>query len=92
MKNISRDWAAYRVLRYNVELVRHDFNASAPREVKMSEKLVSDLIEAAGGIVEHGTSREPLVAVVYRERYGGEWGLPKGKRKAGRIVARDGAS
>jgi 8-oxo-dGTP diphosphatase len=49
----------------------------------MSEKLVSDLIEAAGGIVEHGTSQEPLVAVAYRERYGGEWGLPKGKRKAG---------
>ena len=57
-----------------------------PREVKMSEKPVSDLIEAAGGIVEHGTSQEPLVAVVYRDRDGGkrEWGLPKGRRKVGK--------
>jgi 8-oxo-dGTP diphosphatase len=53
---------------------------ATPREVKMSEKLVADLIESAGGIVERGTSQEPLVAVVYRERYKG---LPKRKRKAG---------
>jgi ADP-ribose pyrophosphatase YjhB (NUDIX family) len=49
----------------------------------MSEKLVANFIEAAGGIVEHGTSQGPLVAVVYRDRDGGkgEWSLPKGDRK-----------
>ena len=42
-----------------------------------------EVIEAAGGIIECVTSEGPLVAVAYRERYGGEWGLPKGKRQAG---------
>jgi 8-oxo-dGTP diphosphatase len=49
----------------------------------MSEKLNFEVIEAAGGIIECATSEGPLVAVAYRERYGGEWGLPKGKRQAG---------
>ena len=49
----------------------------------MSAPLNTDVIEAAGGIVEAATSPGPLIAVVYRERYGGEWGLPKGKRQAG---------
>ena len=49
----------------------------------MSEKLNSEVIEAAGGIIECATSEGPLIAVAYRERYGGEWGLPKGKRQAG---------
>jgi hypothetical protein len=35
----------------------------------MSENLNTDVIEAAGGIVEQVTSQGPLVAVVYRERY-----------------------
>ena len=42
-----------------------------------------DVIEAAGGIVERHTSQGLLIAVIYRERYGGEWALPKGKRQAG---------
>jgi 8-oxo-dGTP diphosphatase len=48
----------------------------------MSEKLNSEVIEAAGGIVECATSEGPLVAVAYRKRYG-EWGLPKGRRQGG---------
>lgn len=49
----------------------------------MSEKLDAQVIEAAGGIVELDTSEGQRIAVIYRERYGGEWSLPKGKRKAG---------
>jgi 8-oxo-dGTP pyrophosphatase MutT (NUDIX family) len=49
----------------------------------MSGKLDGEVIEAAGGIVERDTSKGQRIAVVYRERYGGEWGLPKGKRRAG---------
>jgi ADP-ribose pyrophosphatase YjhB (NUDIX family) len=49
----------------------------------MSEKLNSEVIEAAGGIIECATSEGPLIAVANRERYGGEWGLPKSKRQAG---------
>jgi 8-oxo-dGTP pyrophosphatase MutT (NUDIX family) len=51
--------------------------------LEMSEKLDAKVIEAAGGIVERATSQGPLIAVVYRERYGDEWGLPKGKRQPG---------
>jgi 8-oxo-(d)GTP phosphatase len=40
-----------------------------------------DLIEAAGGIIERSTPEGPLIAVIYRQRYGGEWALPKGKRQ-----------
>jgi 8-oxo-dGTP diphosphatase len=49
----------------------------------MSGKLDGEVIEAAGGIVERDTSKGQRIAVIYRERYGGEWGLPKGKRRAG---------
>jgi 8-oxo-dGTP pyrophosphatase MutT (NUDIX family) len=49
----------------------------------MSEARDVKVIEAAGGIVERNTPGGPLIAVIYRERYGGEWGLPKGKREAG---------
>jgi 8-oxo-dGTP diphosphatase len=49
----------------------------------MPEKLDAEVIEAAGGIVERETSKGRRIAVIYRERYGGEWGLPKGKRQAG---------
>jgi 8-oxo-dGTP diphosphatase len=48
----------------------------------MSGKLDGEVIEAAGGI-ERDTSKGQRIAVIYRERYGGEWGLPKGKRRAG---------
>jgi len=51
--------------------------------MRLSEKFDADVIEAAGGIVELDTSKGRRLAVIYRERYGGEWGLPKGKRKAG---------
>jgi 8-oxo-dGTP diphosphatase len=49
----------------------------------MPDKLNFEVIEAAGGIVEQASSQGLLIAVVYRDRYGGEWGLPKGKRQAG---------
>lgn len=49
----------------------------------MFEKLSAEVIEAAGGVVERNTSEGVRIAIIYRERYGGEWGLPKGKRKAG---------
>ena len=49
----------------------------------MPEKSDSDVIEGAGGIVERDTSQGRLIAVIYRDRYGGEWALPKGKRKKG---------
>jgi 8-oxo-dGTP diphosphatase len=49
----------------------------------MSKKLTFQVIEAAGGIVERTSPQGPLIAVVYRDRYGGEWGLPKGKRQSG---------
>jgi 8-oxo-dGTP diphosphatase len=41
------------------------------------------VIEAAGGVVERETPDGKRYAVIYRERYGGEWGLPKGKRETG---------
>jgi 8-oxo-dGTP diphosphatase len=49
----------------------------------MSEKENTDVIEGAGGIVERHTPQGRVIAVIYRERYGGEWALPKGKRKTG---------
>ena len=49
----------------------------------MSEKLQADVIEAAGGIIVRDTSEGQRIAVILRERYGGEWGLPKGKRHGG---------
>jgi len=42
-----------------------------------------ELIVAAGGIVEQGTREGLKIAVIYRERHGGEWSLPKGKQDAG---------
>jgi 8-oxo-dGTP diphosphatase len=42
-----------------------------------------DVIEAAGGIVERPSPGGPVIAVIYRERYDGEWALPKGKRQPG---------
>ena len=48
----------------------------------MSERLNADVIEAAGGIVVRDTPEGPLIAVIYRKRYGPEWALPKGKRQA----------
>jgi 8-oxo-dGTP diphosphatase len=49
----------------------------------MSEQLSAEVIEGAGGIVELHDSGQTRIAVVYRERYAGEWGLPKGKRQPG---------
>jgi 8-oxo-dGTP pyrophosphatase MutT (NUDIX family) len=60
------------------------YNAIAiSRDAPMSERLNAEVIEAAGGIVVRDTPEGPLVAVIYRERYGPEWGLPKGKRQVG---------
>jgi 8-oxo-dGTP diphosphatase len=50
--------------------------ASSPESV-----IEGDVIEAAGGLVTRHEPGGPRIAVVYRERYGGEWGLPKGKRQ-----------
>jgi 8-oxo-dGTP pyrophosphatase MutT (NUDIX family) len=47
----------------------------------MPANLDAPVIEAAGGIVERGPKDAPSIAVIYRERYGPEWALPKGKRK-----------
>ena len=49
----------------------------------MLENLDAPVIEAAGGIVERSTPDGALIAVIYRERYGPEWALPKGKRQPG---------
>lgn len=49
----------------------------------MSEQLSANVIEGAGGIVERHDSEKIRLAVIYRERYAGEWGLPKGKRQPG---------
>jgi len=49
----------------------------------MSSLLSDKVIEAAGGVVESDASGKELIAVIYRDRHGGEWGLPKGKRKDG---------
>jgi 8-oxo-dGTP diphosphatase len=48
----------------------------------MTSELGGPVIEAAGGVVERDTAEGVRIAVIYRERYGGEWGLPKGKREA----------
>src|SRR6266436_7489716 len=53
------------------------------RDFQMFQKLSAQVIEAAGGIVERNTSEGVRIAIIYRKRYGGEWGLPKGKRQAG---------
>jgi 8-oxo-dGTP pyrophosphatase MutT (NUDIX family) len=53
----------------------------------MSERLDANVIEGAGGIVERNTSKGIRIAVIYRKRYGGEWGLPKGKRQCGESTA-----
>jgi len=49
----------------------------------MSEQIDSTVIEGSGGVVERDTPGGPLVAIIYRERYGPEWALPKGKRQPG---------
>ena len=41
------------------------------------------LITAAGGIVEKRTPDGIKIALVYRELYGSEWALPKGKQEKG---------
>jgi hypothetical protein len=49
----------------------------------MADRLDATVIEAAGGVVECDTPDGRCIAVIYRERYGPEWTLPKGKRQAG---------
>jgi 8-oxo-dGTP diphosphatase len=49
----------------------------------MSTIIDAPVIEAAGGVVELTTPDGLVIAVIYRERYGPEWALPKGKRKPG---------
>src|SRR3954469_5846649 len=49
----------------------------------MTGQFSAEGIEAAGGIVELHDSGQTRIAVIYRERYAGEWGLPKGKRQPG---------
>ena len=44
-------------------------------------ELHGSVIEAAGGVLERSTADGPRIAVIYRDRYGPEWALPKGKRK-----------
>lgn len=44
------------------------------------------LILAAGGIVERATQDGVAIAVIYREIYGGEWSLPKGKQDPGETL------
>lgn len=41
----------------------------------------TSLILAGGGVILKTTEKGTRVAVIYRDRYGGEWGLPKGKAK-----------
>ena len=50
------------------------------------EKDPGALILAAGGIVEKQTADGPLIALVYRELYGGDWSLPKGKQDLGETL------
>ena len=49
----------------------------------MSSPYDATVIEAAGGIVERHTAAGCRIAVICRTRYGVEWALPNGKRKAG---------
>lgn len=41
------------------------------------------LIMAAGGLLERGHGADLRLALVYRERYHGDWSLPKGKQDPG---------
>ena len=50
----------------------------------MAESLNDAVIEAAGGVVERDMPEGRCIAVIYRERYGPEWALPKGKRQPGK--------
>jgi 8-oxo-dGTP diphosphatase len=42
-----------------------------------------DMEEAAGGLLWKCESGERMLALVYRDRYGGGWTIPKGKRQLG---------
>jgi ADP-ribose pyrophosphatase YjhB (NUDIX family) len=43
--------------------------------------MADKLVLAAGGIIEKHTAEGPKIAIIYRERYGKEWAIPKGKLK-----------
>src|SRR5262245_30556455 len=51
--------------------------------LKIPDLLDNTVIAAAGGVVVRDTAEGPLVAVIFRARYGAEWALPKGKRQDG---------
>lgn len=44
------------------------------------------VILASGGLVEKPSEGGPLVALIHRPRYRGEWNLPKGKLKEGESI------
>ncbi len=48
-----------------------------------SQEASPGLITAAGGIVEKKTPLGVRIALIYRELYGSEWALPKGKQERG---------
>ena len=49
----------------------------------MAKKRVIKTILAAGGVLWRETDAGREVALIYRERWGGEWSLPKGKLEKG---------
>ena len=53
------------------------------RKNPMPREMDAPVIEAAGAVVERNTPEGLCIAVIYRERYGPEWALPKGKRRPG---------
>jgi 8-oxo-dGTP pyrophosphatase MutT (NUDIX family) len=49
----------------------------------MEQLIGQSVIEASGALVERHVNSDVRIAVIYRERYGGAWELPKGKREPG---------
>ena len=49
----------------------------------MAKKKAIKTILAAGGVMWRETEHGREVALIYRERWGGEWSLPKGKLEKG---------
>ena len=50
------------------------------------EQYQGELILAAGGIVERFSEYGPEIIIIYRDRHGGEWSLPKGKQDIGETL------
>jgi 8-oxo-dGTP pyrophosphatase MutT (NUDIX family) len=49
---------------------------------KVEKEFMTNVIEAAGGLVWHLSSHEKVLAVIHRPRYD-DWALPKGKVQQG---------